>query len=382
MPDNFSIAKKFGELLKEYMAKDEHFYLFSPDETTSNKLDAVYDVASRAWNLPQESWDLPEAEDGHIVELLSENALFAMMCGHILNGEPAMMTSYESFFSVANSQILQQIKFFKQSNAVSWRPKYPAVNLLSTSVCWRQDHNGFSHQSPALISTLLALPSNLANCLFPLDDVSAEVMFDFMLNSTNVVNLTTFDKNPLPRYINKSQAEDALKNGGALILDDFSDENPEIVFVSAGDIVTREAAKAIEILRADLPDLKVRLVNILALSYNTIGTTENKLSLEQSSKLFGEQIPVIANFHGYPETLRSILGSYIETDRLSVHGFMEEGSTTTPFEMLALNGASRYDLAADAAEKLGRADLAEKCRKAIKDNHEYAIKNGIDKIEM
>ena len=137
----FSSARKIGELLAREMERDKHFYLFSPDETTSNRVDEVYEVSKRLWGLAQESWDMPEARDGRIVELLSENTLFAMMMGHIMNGEQAMMTSYEAFFSIIYAQIVQQIKFYKQCEDVDWRPKYPAVNLLSTSTCWRQDHN-------------------------------------------------------------------------------------------------------------------------------------------------------------------------------------------------------------------------------------------------
>ena len=380
--ESFSIAREFGELLKARIQKDPTFYLFSPDETTSNKLDAVYDVAARAWSLPQKSWDLPEAADGRIVELLSENSLFAMMVGHVLNGEPAMMTSYESFFTVINSQVAQQIKFLKQAEAIAWRPKYPAINLLSTSTCWRQDHNGFSHQSPVMISSLLSLPSNKVNCLFPVDDVAAEVCFDFMMKSENVVNLTTFDKNLNPRWIDGYHAKFQFDNGGASVFKFASDDEPEIILTAAGDIVTRETLRAMEILRADAPEIKMRFVGINALSYNAIGTTENKLSQAKFDELFMTDKPIVANFHGYPETLRGILAQYTDIRRVSAHGFMEEGSTTTPMEMLAMNGASRYDIAADVANRMGREDLAEKYRQVIAENHDYALMFGVDKIEL
>ena len=130
--EKINIAKTFGTLLKDQFAKDPHFYLFSPDETTSNRLATVYDTQSRAWSLPVKDFDLPSAPDGHIVELLSENTLFATLLGHLSNGEQAMMTSYEAFFSIILSQIFQQIKFYKQMDAVAWRKPWPAVNLLST----------------------------------------------------------------------------------------------------------------------------------------------------------------------------------------------------------------------------------------------------------
>lgn len=377
----YSPARRIGELLKAEMKNDPYFYFFSPDETTSNKFDELFEVEKRAWSLPILDGDLPEGPDGRIVEMLSENVLFSVMTGHLMNGEQAMMGSYEAFFPIITAQLLQQIKFIKQSKTVSWRADMPAVNLLSTSTCWRQDHNGFTHQSPALISQLLALPSNLANCIFPVDDVAAEEAFNFMLSSRNVVNLTTFNKTSEPRYIDSHHAKFLFDNGGASIYQFASDENPDFVFTAAGDIPTHETLEAIKILREDLPDVKFRFVGVNALSYRAIGTTENKLSKTKFVELFTEKCPIIANFHGYPETLENILENYTERRRLRVHGFNEEGSTTTPFEMLRRNAASRYDLAIDVAEVLGREKLVLKYRDILENNHKYAVKYGQDLIK-
>ncbi len=379
----FSPARRVGELLAQKLRKDPHFYFFSPDETTSNKLDAVFDIQARAWgNLEKKSWDLPESENGHIIEMLSENVLFSVMTGHLTNGEQAMMGSYEAFFSVITAQILQQIKFIKQTKRAEWREPLPAVNLLSTSTCWRQDHNGFTHQSPALIAQLLSLPSNLANCIFPVDDVAAEAAFNFMLESKSVVNLTTFNKNDAPRYIDSNHAKFQFDNGGASIYQFVSDKNPDIVFTAAGDIPTRETLEAIKILREDLPILKMRFVGINALSYRAIGTTNNKLSQKKFNEMFTSVCPIIANFHSYPETLENILENYTERRRLRVHGFNEEGSTTTPFEMLRRNAASRYDLAIDVASALGRTKLVKKYCDILDMNHRYAIEHGEDLIKI
>ena len=377
----YSPAKKIGELLVRQFEDDPYFYFFSPDETTSNKFDAIYKVEKRAWNLPTEKWDLPEGENGRIVELLSENVLFSVMTGHLMNREQAMMGSYESFFTIITSQILQHIKFIKQSKQIPWREPLPAVNLLSTSTCWRQDHNGFTHQSPALISTLLALPSNLANCLFPVDDVAAEETFNFMLDSRNVVNLATFNKIDLPRYIDSNHAKFQFDNGGASIYQFASDENPDFIIAAAGDIQTHEAIEAIKILHRDLPGIKLRFVGINALSYRAIGTTENKLSKEEFNELFTTDKPIIACFHGYPETLETILENYADRGRLRVHGYNEEGSTTTPFEMLRKNSASRYDIAIDVASVLGRTKLVEKYLDILSQNHDIAVKFDEDLIK-
>lgn len=376
----YSPAKKIGELLTKEFKKNSHFYFFSPDETTSNKFDQVFDVEKRAWNMPIKTWDLPESPNGRIIEMLSENVLFSVMTGHLMNGEPAMMGSYEAFFPIITAQLLQQMKFIKQSKEVEWRKPMPAVNLLSTSTCWRQDHNGYTHQSPALISTLLSVPSNLANCIFPIDDVAAEVAYDFMMNSTNVVNLTTFNKIDEPRYLSRELAEKEFENGAA-IYDFISDDNPDIVLAAAGDIMAKEMIEAIKIIKKDFPELKIRFVYINTLSYRAIGKTDNKLGLEKFNQFFTADKPIIANFHGYPATLEGILENYTYKGRLRVHGFCEEGSTTTPFEMLRRNAASRYDIAIDVAKLYRRNDLVQKYQKVIDDNHAYAIEHGEDMIE-
>jgi len=377
-----NLAKTFGHLLRERLEKDPRFYFFSPDETTSNRFTEVYDVEKRAWNLPRAEFDLPEAENGRIVELLSENALFAAMIGHLSNGEPAMMGSYEAFFSIVYPQILQQLKFFKQLEATPWRSNLPAVNLLSTSMCWRQDHNGFSHQSPALISALLAVPSARVNCLFPVDDAAAEKTFEFMLSSENVVNLTTFDKNETPRWIDSYHAQFLFDNGGASIYSFASDDNPEIILTAAGDLATREMLRARELVKRELPEARLRFVGINSLTYGAIGTAQTRLAQKTFDDYFTFERPIIASFHGYPATLRDILGSYTDRRRLSVHGFLEEGSTTTPLEMLALSHNSRFDLAADIFEHLGRSDLAAKMLTQLAENRDYTRLFGVDKFEL
>lgn len=380
--ESFSPAERVGELLAEQFKKDPNFYFFSPDETTSNRFDAVFNVEKRAWgDLTKETWDLPAGPDGRIIELLSENALFSVMAGHLINGEQAMMGSYEAFYPVITSQILQHIKFMKQSREIEWRSEMPAVNLLSTSTCWRQDHNGFTHQSPALISTLLTLPTNLCNCLFPVDDVAAEVAFDFMLASRDVVNLATFNKVSLPRYIDTNHARFQLENGGASVYQFASDENPDFVLTAAGDIQTTETLEAMNILRKDLPGIRLKFVGITALSYRAIGTTKNKLTKSQFEELYTADKPIIASFHGYPETLAAIFENYTARGRVRVHGYNEEGSTTTPFEMLRRNAASRYDIAADVAKVLGRTKLVEKYYNLLNENHATAVKFGEDLIK-
>lgn len=387
-----STAKTFGELTKNELEINPRFYYFCPDETTSNKFTGVYDVTPRAWaDLPIKNQDLPEGGDGRVIEMLSENTLFAVLLGHVMSGEPGLMLSYESFFPIVTSQVLQHIKFLDQSDQVSWREPVPALNLLSTSVCWRQDHNGYTHQSPMLISTLLERPGNKVNCFFPCDSESAKVVFKYMLTSENVVNLTTFDKNETPQYIDENHAKYQLENGASVFGfasdgDAFNLQNPinkfDFIFTAAGDLMTREALAAMSIIREDLPELKLRFVNILALTHDKIGTQKSPMSQETFDSFYGKTAPIIANFHGYPDTLKYILENYTDKNRIYVHGYEEHGSTTTPFEMLSLNHASRFDLAKNVAEILGREDLVKKYQAAIDDNRKYAYEFGIDKINI
>lgn len=386
-----SSAKMLGQLLKNEMKENNNFYLFSPDETTSNKLDAVYDIESRAWsNLEIKPQDLKEKDGGRIVELLSENTLFAVMLGTILAGNKAAMTSYESFFSIITSQIIQHLKFLEQSEKVSWQKKYPAVNLLSTSTCWRQDHNGFSHQSPVLISTLLSRPGHNVNCFFPVDAESMEAAYDYMMNSENVVNLVTFNKTEEPQYIDENHAKYQLENGASIFGfasdgDAFyleSEQNHfDFIFTAAGDIATREAIEAIKIVREDMPELKLRFVNILCLSHEKIGVCGHEISQEMFNKLYTENTPIIANFHGYKDTLKNIIRNYTNAE-IFAHGFEEQGSTTTPLQMLTLNHASRFDLAIDVANKKGRLDLVEKYQRIINENRAHANEFGVDLFEV
>lgn len=378
----FSSAEALATAIAKTMKNDPSFYLFSPDETTSNKLSAVYKASPRAWNLPTKAWDKSLAPSGRVIEMLSENTLFAVMAGHILSGGTAAMTSYEAFFPIISSQLDQHLKFIKQAKDIAWRPDYASANLLSTS-CWqRQDHNGYTHQNPALISNLLTKPSNLVNCIFPADDMSALAAWEWMQNDLNHINLMTFNKIATPRWQDYNYARFQLENRGASIFKFISDPRPDFVFCAAGDIATREAINAMAIVRAELPKLKLRFVNISTLSYNAIGSTENKLKQKDFEAYFTPDKPIIALFHGYPITLQSILSRYTDPQRCKVYGYIDEGSTTSPLEELVDNRSSRFDLAIDLFLRLGYRDLAKKYINFINANHLYAQKHGVDQIEL
>ena len=374
-----SSAKVFGACLKEEMQKNDDFYFFSPDETTSNKLSEVYEASDRAWTRDVHEWDKHLAPNGRVIELLSENTLFAVLAGHILSGGRGCMTSYESFLPIVSSQLDQHLKFLKQSKETEWRPRYQALNILSTS-CWqRQDHNGYTHQNPALISSLLGKPSNEVNCLFPVDDVAAAAAWEFMTRTKNVVNLTTFNKIELPRWIDINHARFQLTNGGASIFQFASDDNPDIIVAGIGDIPTREALEGIKLAKQEVPELRVRFVGIAALSYGAIGTTENKLKPRDFDDYFTIDKPIVVNFHGYPETAFGIFSHYANPRRLDIHGYEDQGSTTSPMDELARNHCSRYDIAASILERSGHYGFMRKFQDIVIDNADYASQFGVDK---
>lgn len=378
--ENGSSAQAFGEGLRESMYRYEDYYFFSPDETTSNRLAAVYDASDRAWTRKIEEWDQHLAPNGRVIEMLSENTLFAVLAGHILSGGRGCMTSYESFLPIVSSQLDQHLKFLKQSSEFDWRNDVHALNILSTS-CWqRQDHNGYTHQNPALISSLLSKPSNLVNCFFPVDDVAAAATWDYMNQTKNVINLTTFNKNEQPRWIDINHARYQLQDGhGCSVFQFASDDEPDVIVAAIGDIPTNEALEGIKLAKAEVPELRVRFIGIAALSYAAIGTTNNKLSSRDFDKLFTLDKPIVVNFHGYQETIRSILSHYANPMRLSIHGYEDQGSTTSPLDELARNHCSRYDIAADILERSGNYGYTNKFEAQIVENAHCARLTGLDK---
>jgi xylulose-5-phosphate/fructose-6-phosphate phosphoketolase len=299
------------------------------------------------------------------------------------------MASYEAFFPIVTSQLDQYLKFLDQARNIAWRPEYPALNLLATSTCWRQDHNGFSHQNPALISHLLAKPSGMANCLFPIDTEATEAAWRFMMRTKDCVNLMTVNKTDGPQWIDSEHAKFQLANGGASIFQFASDEKPAIIVTAAGDIVSREALYAMQIVRAEAPEIKMRFVGLAALTFGGIGTTEQMLGQKTFDEYFLKNLPIVANFHGYPGALEQIFATYGRV--ADVRGYVEQGSTTTPFDMLARNRADRYSLAiaifTQAAEQgiisSEQSDkVVEVCQNKLARNADFIKQAGIDLEEI
>jgi len=389
-----SSMEKIGEYLRDIMKMNEgerNIRLFSPDETYSNKLQAVFEYTKRTFVWPHKEWDKDLAWDGRVMEMLSEHSLQGMIQGYVLTGRHGVFVSYEAFVQIVASMADQYAKFLKVARSVPWRGVIPSLNYILTSTGWRQEHNGFSHQNPGFIDGVLQRQGCFTNVYFPADANIALATFHKMMSSTREINVMVCEKRPLPIWRSLEEAKIDVRDGLS-IWNFASDEDPHVVVASAGDYPTQEALAAISIIRQELPELRVRFVNITSLSALGMGNSECRVLAHNFSEYFTEDKPIIVNFHGYPQTMKQVLFDYgCDSDRVSIHGYEEVGSTTTAFDMMVRNHVDRYHLAMQAfafAEKTGVIDedtllrLTSLLQEKLDKHYEYIMENGDDPIEI
>ena len=389
-----------GDFLKEVFEKNpENFHFFSPDETYSNKLDAIFKVTSRSWQREIKPWEKDLAKNGRVTEILSEHSLQGLLQGYILTGRHGVLTSYEAFAPIISSMMDQYAKFLAQSKEVKWRGDLASLNYILTSTGWRQDHNGFSHQNPSFIDEVLRRENGIGQIFLPADDNSAVVAISKMLKSRNNINVLVAGKTPEPRYFSLESAQKQLENGGIFVFDSWKnqeitdwnliteDDGPDLILAASGDYVFKETVAALQVLLHDVPQVKIRLVYVQALCGKGIGTFENTLSKSIFVKIFTKDKPVIFTFHGYAKTLKSILFDYENPARIQINGYEEKGSTTTPFDMLARNRVSRYDISVRVLNSVNKGDevfenLVKEYRNRQDDALRFARKNSVDTSEI
>ncbi len=380
--------------LKEVFNKNKeskNFRLMSPDETYSNKLQAVFPETSRAFAGPIKPWDIDLSLDGRVMEMLSEHSLQGLAQGYILTGRHAVFASYEAFVQVVSSMADQYAKFLHVAREIPWRGDIPSLNYILTSSGWRQEHNGFSHQNPGFIDAMLQKQGCFVKVFFPPDGNTALAVLEQCLKSKNEINLIVAGKTVEPRWLNANLVKQELQTG-LMIWDFASDPNPDLIFSAAGEYLTKEALAAMMIIREKLPEIKLRYVNILEMSAMGIGNSMCEAPLHSFNDYYMEDKPVIFNFHGYPETLKQVLFDHQDgKNRFYVHGYTENGSTTTPFDLHLRNKTSRYDLAMEAFKLLAEKNListseaeqlTEEFTRKIAEHHEYIVKNGVDPEEI
>ncbi len=389
-----------GDFLKEVFKKNpENFRFFSPDETYSNKLDAIFETTSRSWQREIKSWEKDLSKNGRVTEILSEHSLQGLLQGYILTGRHGVLTSYEAFAPIISSMMDQYAKFLTQSKEVKWRGDLASLNYILTSTGWRQDHNGFSHQNPSFIDEVLRRKNGIGQIFLPADDNSAVVAISKMLKSRNNINVLVTGKTPEPRYFSLESAQKQLENGGVFVFDSWKnqeitdwnlvpeDDEPDLILAASGDYIFKETVAALQVLLHDAPQIKIRLVYIQTLCGEGIGTFENILSKIDFVKIFTKDKPVIFAFHGYDKTLKSILFDYENPSRIQINGYEEKGSTTTPFDMLARNRVSRYDIVMRALNLVDKGDeafekLVIEYQKRQDDALRFARENSVDSPEI
>jgi xylulose-5-phosphate/fructose-6-phosphate phosphoketolase len=380
------------EMLSRYLAKviqlnPNNFRIFSPDESESNKLEAVLETTSRQYIWPTRQHDLFIHDEGRMLEILSEQTLQSWMQGYNLTGRHGVFISYEAFLSIIISQIDQYLKFLNKSLEFSWRTPLPSLNYISTSTCWRQDHNGFSHQNPGLINSLLVHKNGLSKVFFPADSNTYLANVEECLSSTNRVNLIISGKTDLPQWLSFEEAKRQAKAGVSQWDWAGSEDRGEadIILASCGDYQTLETLAGLSIIKELLPNLKLRYININWLTAQSFEAGTSELPL------FGQKQPILINFHGYPEALKQLLFDSPLSQRTKILGYIEQGTTTTPYDMQIANHTSRWHVVKYAAQMAFEAGLIEdgEFQKiavwfATKiDEHEHFIKeNGDDLPEI
>lgn len=385
-----AVAQYLRDVLRENM-HERNLRIFSPDETYSNKLDAVFEVTNRAFVWPKKEWDKDIANDGRVIEMLSEHSLQGLMQGYVLTGRHAVFASYEAFVQIVGSMADQYAKFLMIARDISWRGDVPSLNYILTSGAWRQEHNGFSHQNPGFIDDMLQRQGCFVNVYFPADANTALCVIQRALASKKEMNIIVMEKRPSPCWRTPEEATQDVEDGIS-IWDFASDNDPHMVFGAVGDYLTKETLAAMTLVWAEIPNMRLRFVNIASLSALGIGSENCRVLPHDIDYYFTNEKPVLINFHGYPQTMKQVLFDYgCDAARYVIRGYEEHGSTTTPFDMQIRNRTDRYHLAMEAftnAEEQGiitvkkKEALIKKYEKKLSDHHTYIMKHGADPDEI
>lgn len=372
-------TRVLGQYLRDiYKANPNTFRLFCPDETNSNRLGAVFEASDRCLVSTIEPGDDHLSMDGRVMEVLSEHCCHGWLEGYTLTGRHGLFATYEAFAMVVDSMAMQHAKWLEHAARVPWRADVPSLNYLLTSTCWRNDHNGFSHQGPGFIDTIIHRKAAVARVYLPPDANCLLSVADHCLSSRNYLNLIVIDKQPQLQWLTMDEAQ-AHCARGAGVWEAYSHhpEQPDIVLACAGDIPTQETIAAAWLLRRHAPHLKVRVVNVVDLMRLCPADRHpHGMSDAEFIDIFTVSAPVLFVFHGYPGVVHDLLHGRAAHDRFHVRGYNEEGTTTTPFDMVVLNGISRLQLCLDVLRYVPGAlvessDLLDHCRGLLTEHERY-----------
>lgn len=381
--------RKLGVYLRDVIRQNkENFRIFGPDEALSNRLHAVFEVTNRCWNNKKLEEDEFLDASGRVMDsMLSEHMCEGMLEGYLLTGRHGLFHSYESFIRIVDSMVSQHAKWLKVSNHLSWREPIASLNLLMTSHCWQQDHNGYTHQDPGMINHLLTKKSSISRIYLPSDTNTLICTIDHILKTKNYINLVIASKHPRPQWLSMKQAIRHTEQGLGIwgFASNDLDNNPDLVLACAGDTPTLEVMAATSILRHFIPNMKVRVVNVVDLM--KLESHENHphgLTDKEYDAIFTKTKPIVFAFHGYPNVIHEL--TYKRTNQnMHVRGYIEEGTITTPFDMRVQNELDRYHLILLALKHLPQFDsenLKRYCNEMLKKHKEYITEYGVDMDEI
>ncbi|GAB4101717.1 phosphoketolase family protein [Micromonospora taraxaci] len=357
-------------------ANPQTFRLFGPDEVASNRLGAAFEVTDRAWVAATVPGDDHLSPDGRVMEVLSEHLCQGWLEGYLLTGRHGVFTSYEAFIHIVDSMLNQHAKWLKVTRAIPWRQPLASLNYLLSSHVWRQDHNGFSHQDPGFIDHVVNKKAEVVRVYLPPDANTLLATMDHCLRSRHYINVVVAGKQPAPNWLTMTEAIQHTRRGLGIwewASNDGGSE-PDVVLACCGDVPTLEALAAVELLRQHLPELKVRLVNVVDLMRLQPDTEHpHGLTDKEFDTIFTADRPVIFAYHGYPWLIHRLTYRRTNHENLHVRGYKEEGTTTTPFDMVMLNDLDRFHLVIDVIDRVpGLAARAAHLRQQMADARQAA----------
>ena len=387
-------TRPLGVFLRDVMLQNmESFRVFGPDENTSNKLQAIYEVSKKFWiaeYLPEDADGGELAKDGRVMEILSEHTLEGWLEGYLLTGRHGFFSTYESFVHVIDSMINQHCKWLESSKKIPWRAPISSLNLLITSTVWRQDHNGFTHQDPGFLDVIVNKSAEITRIYLPPDVNSLLSVTDHCLRTTDYVNVIVCDKQMHLQFMDMDAAIKHCTKGIGIWDWASNDQGvePDVVMVGCGDILTLEALAATTLLWEHFPELKIRFINVVDLfKLQPNNEHPHGLSDRDFDSLFTTDKPIIFNFHGYPWLIHRLTYRRTNHKNLHVRGYKEKGSINTPLELAINNQVDRFSLAIDVIDRVPKlhtigAHAKEALQNQQLDCRQYAYEHGIDKPEI
>jgi xylulose-5-phosphate/fructose-6-phosphate phosphoketolase len=386
-------TRVLGTFLRDVMKLNQesrNFRVFGPDETASNRLEALYQVTPKEWMEPVLPTDENLSPDGRVLEVLSEHMCQGWLEGYLLTGRHGFFSCYEAFIHIVDSMFNQHAKWLEATHHIPWRRPISSLNYLVTSHVWRQDHNGFSHQDPGFIDFVMNKKAGIVRVYLPPDANCLLSVADHCLRSRNYVNVIVAGKHPELQWLNMDAAIEHCTNGIGVWSWASTDQGkqPDAVMACAGDVPTLETLAAVDLLRQHFPDIRIRVINVVDLMTLQPPTEHpHGLSDSEFDSMFNTDTPVIFAYHGYPWLIHRLTYRRGGHDQFHVRGYKEEGTTTTPFDMTVLNDLDRYHLAGDVVDRVPRlreigAHFQQLLRDKLMEHKRYIREHGDDMPEV